>query len=439
MLPEPSITFTVPSLHDGIPIDCRVYHPGSLKASPNSPPWRKHAAIFAHPYGPLGGSYDDGVVDIAASTLLRMGFLVATFNFRGSHGSAGKTSWTSKAERADYMSVVGFLAHYVHFLDPFRRITLRRTESAPREDEFEIDGESPAKIQIHPPTPNPGEELPVMLLGGYSYGSMVTTQLPYLQTILAAFEAPTCGSPAAEIRLRAEHLADMQNTLLASARAAAVDRQAPPSPRKSLNLRVGGDESNRKSHESHRPFSIDLEDKIRHGIEELMARTKKGQKPASRGNGAVVDHLHPVPNLTVYRPAYLLVSPLQGVVRNLTTMSLPTPLSNIAKKLWNQLPARNKSPSQAENIQPPQPLSVEAEAKLVQNPTLAIYGDRDNFVSARKLRQWTSRLEGIPDSQFRAHEVSTATHFWQGKLGHTLRDAIQAYAQFLLQNTDIIK
>ncbi|KAK3989773.1 hypothetical protein QBC44DRAFT_81458 [Cladorrhinum sp. PSN332] len=437
MLPEPSITFTVPSIHDGIPIDCRVYHPESLKASPNAPPWRKHAAVFAHPYGPFGGSYDDLVVNIAAEALLRMGFLVATFNFRGSHGSAGRTSWTSKAERADYMSVVGFLAHYVHFLDPSRRITLRRTESAPREDEFELDGESPAKIQIHPPTPNLAEELPVMLLGGYSYGSMVTTQLPYLGTILAGFEAPVCGSPAAEIRLRAEHLADMQNTALASARAAAIDRQAPPSPRKSLNLRVGGDESNRKSHESHRPFSADLEEKIRHGIEELMAKTKKGQKPASRGNGAVVDHLHAVPNLTVYRPAYLLVSPLQGVVRNLTTMSFPTPLSSMAKKLWNQLPARNKASSGGDAIQTVQPVSAETETKLVQNPTLAIYGDRDNFVSARKLRQWASRLEAITDSQFRAHEVSTASHFWQGKFGRTLRDAIQAYAQFLLGDTGI--
>ncbi|KAK4162382.1 hypothetical protein QBC43DRAFT_78725 [Cladorrhinum sp. PSN259] len=438
MLPEPSITFTVPSLHDGIPIDCRVYHPESLKPSPNSPAWKKHAAIFAHPYGPLGGSYDDAVVDIAAATLLRIGFLVATFNFRGSHGSAGRTSWTSKAERADYMSVVGFLAHYVHFLDPFRRITLRRTDTAVREDEVEIDDESPAKIRIHPPTPNPAEEIPVMLLGGYSYGSMVTTQLPFLETILAGFEAPVCGSPAAEIRLRAEHLADMQNTVLASARAAAVDRQRPTSPRKSLNLRVGGDESTRKSHDSHRPLSVDLEERIRHGIEELMAKTKKGQKRAPKGQpGEVVDHLHPVPNRTVYRPAYLLVSPLQGVVRNLTTMSLPTPLSNMAKKLWNQLPARTKTATQADDVHSTQPVSAEAETKLVQNPTLAIYGDRDNFVSAKKLRQWASRLETITDSQFRAHEVSSATHFWQGKNGRTLRDAIQAYAGFLLGDTGI--
>jgi hypothetical protein len=80
--PKPSLTFTVPSLHDGLPLDCRVYHPRALAASPDAPPWQKHAAIVDHPYAPLGGCYDDPIVDLVASTLLRLGFLVATFNFR---------------------------------------------------------------------------------------------------------------------------------------------------------------------------------------------------------------------------------------------------------------------------------------------------------------------------------------------------------------------
>lgn len=82
MLPEPALTFTLPSLHDGLTLDCRVYHPQSLSASPKSPPWRKHGAIVAHPYAPLGGCYDDPVVDIVAGTLLQCGFVVGTFNFR---------------------------------------------------------------------------------------------------------------------------------------------------------------------------------------------------------------------------------------------------------------------------------------------------------------------------------------------------------------------
>lgn len=82
MLPQPTLTFTIPSLHDGTVLKCRVYHPWSLSPSPKAPPWRHDAAIVAHPYAPLGGSYDDGIVALVGTTLLRAGFLVATFNFR---------------------------------------------------------------------------------------------------------------------------------------------------------------------------------------------------------------------------------------------------------------------------------------------------------------------------------------------------------------------
>lgn len=88
LLPGPTLSFTLPSIHDGLAIDCRVYHPQSLDPSPSSPPWRKHAAVFAHPYAPLGGCYDDPVVDIAAGTLLKLGFLVGTFNFRFDYTSS---------------------------------------------------------------------------------------------------------------------------------------------------------------------------------------------------------------------------------------------------------------------------------------------------------------------------------------------------------------
>lgn len=82
MLPEPTLTLTLPSIHDGTVLDCRIFHPYSLSPSPRAPPWQKHAAVIAHPYAPLGGCYDDPVVDVVATTLLRLGFLVGTFNFR---------------------------------------------------------------------------------------------------------------------------------------------------------------------------------------------------------------------------------------------------------------------------------------------------------------------------------------------------------------------
>jgi hypothetical protein len=84
MLPPPAMSFTIPSIHDDLVLQCRVYHPACFAPSKVSElsEWRKRAAIVAHPYAPLGGCYDDPIVDVVASTILRQGFIVGTFNFR---------------------------------------------------------------------------------------------------------------------------------------------------------------------------------------------------------------------------------------------------------------------------------------------------------------------------------------------------------------------
>jgi len=76
-LPKPCYTFTIPSIHDNTPLDCRLYHPTF-----NQRKTVVSAAIVAHPYAPLGGSQDDPVVSIIGSVLLKHGFVVGTFNFR---------------------------------------------------------------------------------------------------------------------------------------------------------------------------------------------------------------------------------------------------------------------------------------------------------------------------------------------------------------------
>ncbi len=311
-------------------------------------------------------------------------------------------------------------------------------------------------VRIRPPTPGLPEPSPtvapppIMLLAGYSYGAMITSQLPSVEAIVALFDTPECGSPAAEIRLRAQHLAEMQSTLLASARAAAIDHLTPKSPRKHVGLRVGGDEENRKSHESHRSLSVELEETVRHGVAELLAKTRKGHrrshsdqgKPArhlDRASGVVEhppDRLHPLSGRTVARPAYLLVSPLQGIITNLATMTAPG-------KLWARFSARANNEAPHSDLLEPDVLarvSAEAEDKLVRNSTLAIYGDCDSFVPVRKLRDWASRMEAGQDSKFRAHEVSSATHFWaQQNVAWTLRDAVKAFAESLLDNSNTLK
>lgn len=85
-LPDPSFKFTIPSVHDDTEIACRVYHPPtSLDAGSgdsSSTTTVKKGAIVAHPYAPLGGSYDDAVVTSLAAGMLKEGLIVGTFNFR---------------------------------------------------------------------------------------------------------------------------------------------------------------------------------------------------------------------------------------------------------------------------------------------------------------------------------------------------------------------
>ncbi|KAF2089172.1 hypothetical protein K490DRAFT_37912 [Saccharata proteae CBS 121410] len=169
-LPDsPAYSFALPSLHDDTALDCRVYLPSDLSR------WHAKAAVLAHPYAPLGGSYDDPVLDGVASELLAGGWSVGMFNFsRGAGGSAGHTSWTGRPELSDYITVAGFMAHFMNEVQP------------------KDDDESEAMK---------------LLLGGYSYGSLIVARLPSTQDILSRFADSEDGSPAARVLLRAQSLA----------------------------------------------------------------------------------------------------------------------------------------------------------------------------------------------------------------------------------------
>lgn len=462
MLPEPNLTFTIPSIHDDVTtLECRVYHPQSLAASPHSPPWRRHAAVIAHPYASLGGCYDDAVVETLASTLLRQGYVVGTFNFRGAGKSTGKTSWTSKAERGDYISFAAFVYYYCHYLDPFRPqgeskspVSLASSVSSPTLPTATTDADSSIEA-----TTAESSEPPVLLLCGYSYGAMVTKLLPPVHTMLEPFATPKTASAAADIRLRAQHLAGKQNNILASARASLAED--PMSPRKAaFGMRVGGDEDSRRSqeHGGRRSFSLDAEDKIKKGVAELMQRAKSGQlhhhhhrkKKAGFGESDMpvvkeedesetrekeADVLPPVAGLMAPRVAYLLVSPPVGWATSFLTLNMGGSMSNLFAKRPKS--PRSKDKGGPSTSQSPESSEVRQEKlqKLVDNPTLVIYGDADLFVSAKRFREWAAKLQTAPGSRFRAHEVSTAGHFYveEGTM-QKLADAVGVFSGELLSS-----
>jgi pimeloyl-ACP methyl ester carboxylesterase len=91
----------------------------------------------------------------------------------------------------------------------------------------------------------------------------------------------------------------------------------------------------------------------------------------------------------IFKTGYLLVSPLQGWVNALATM-------------WS-----SKSVGK-DKIR-------ENEMKLAIDPTLALFGDSDVFVSVKRLRAWAEKLADAGKgsrSQFRRREVANAGHFW---------------------------
>ncbi|RAL62963.1 hypothetical protein DID88_004051 [Monilinia fructigena] len=242
-----------------------------------------NAAIVAHPYAPLGGSYDDGVVDLVASTILKEGFVVGTFNFRGAGSSKGHTSWSSIPEQKDYISFLGFMVTYLHHLN------------VPSSSQLPLFTQSEPQLQDLTPVPSqrvlepaydtiPGRPMsagsgiesfdlrPLLLLAGYSYGSLITINLePSHLSMLNPFQQPVSGSPYADIRSRARFLATQQNEVIETA----FSLLRVGNHRRAPGLEWVGDEDIRRaSHDMHgsgvkRSFSVEAPLKIRRSLDKV--------------------------------------------------------------------------------------------------------------------------------------------------------------------------
>lgn len=281
--------------------------------------------------------------------------------------------------------------------------------------------------------PAPPHYPPPFIMGGYSYGAMITTLLPPLPTLLAPFETPELGSAAAEIRLRAEHLADVERGVLARARVA-LEERGGASPRRS-GIRVGGTESGevRRSGDGRRSFIGGTEERIRRSIGDVVGRRRRREGGEGEGReGKEVEGMRRLESagLVVPKAAYLLVSPLQGVITHLATMSfLPSKFS-----FPFRTPSRHIESGETNSPDEDRAEIFPEDLKLTENPTLAIFGDRDGFVPASRLRAWAGRMQGVRGSRFHAVEVSTGGHFWieEGVLGK-LVGAVKGFSGGLLR------
>ncbi|KAJ8070131.1 hypothetical protein OCU04_000523 [Sclerotinia nivalis] len=453
MLPPPTLSFTIPSIHDNSSLECRIYHPACLVPTSISQaiPWRKRAAIVAHPYAPLGGSYDDAVVDLVASTVLKEGFVVGTFNFRGAGSSKGHTSWSSLPEQKDYISFIGFIVTYLHHLTvPYSSSPPSFTQSDPQlQDLAPIQSHGPlettndsssGKLTSAGPSLGGFEAQPILLLAGYSYGTLITINLdPSLLAILAPFQQPVSGSPYADIRSRARFLATQQNEVIETTysllragshrrgRSLQLGEQMINHKTRlsSSGVRMGGDEDIRRaSHDMHgsgvrRSFSVDAPLKVRKSVDRIKSIVHHGSPkrgwsytstPRSQDTESNVEnsdgHTHDRKVNSAgclgndIKLAYLLVSPLppDGMINNLASIGSFRPNFLFGK----------------------QSHKMEPDIKFTIDPTLVLYGTGDLFVQVKTFERWTEKLSSIckgrePGSAitFRYEEIANGEHFWR--------------------------
>ncbi|KAG0298130.1 hypothetical protein BGZ98_000320 [Dissophora globulifera] len=220
----------LPSRHDGCMLEVCLSIPTHVSSQPQT----NTGVVIAHPYGPLGGSYNNNVVgamlqwfetyplqatadDIASTSSTSsitqqqsssastaedavestaaatdapeksrdhsknrptpLACVICAFNFRGCGKSKGKTSWTGEAEREDYQTVVDFLQSGSH----------AGSSHLENMDGLRDSGTStPAPVWSGKVFDEMGQEIAVprlpfmsrFILSGYSYGGMIASTIP---------------------------------------------------------------------------------------------------------------------------------------------------------------------------------------------------------------------------------------------------------------------
>lgn len=251
----------------------------------------------------------------------------------------------------------------------------------------------------------PATENCTLILGGYSYGSLIAKNLPPLQVVEAMFASPSAGSAQAEIILRAKDLSkdhvDKQQSVKRSIR-------GRNSLRASASLVVGGNESgassNRASRESSRR-SLDLEG-VRKSVDRMRKRSSKrvsGKHDSGDSNQREIRQAFAI----TPRICYLLVSPLLAPITSFLSMSSKLKLPAALTKGTGDTCSADQ---------------------LMLHPSCCVFGHQDIFTSHKRLEKWAVKHQKESESQFSWYSVEQAGHFWQEEGADLrLKDAIERW------------
>lgn len=275
-----------------------------------------------------------------------------------------------------------------------------------------------------------------LILGGYSYGSLLTTYLPSVTILLDRFACASDGTPEARIKSQALDLAAQWNQSTASVDAArartsvGVPDLITAQPTQPGFMSMGGEAPGREGQQRTSVESGKSFDFVRQSLDRSRRRLglrKSGSgfqrsRPSTAGEAAAAStHDHVI----LSQICYLLISPLLPPVSLFATMfsklddhhAIHSP-SSAAPLTPPNIP---HPPAQHDSLSPP-------DRNLASHPTLAIYGTQDFFCSHRKLRTWAENLATQPHSRFRFREISHAGHFWQeGGADRELRRGIREW------------
>ncbi len=276
--------------------------------------------------------------------------------------------------------------HYLSHLRPRLALDLNLTP-----------GLSPISPNQLGSSPTHDDECPIVILGGYSYGSLILRHLPPVPTILQPFSAPVSGTAAEEIVLRARKLADQSNLewinltrddTRARRKSRAGNESRPP-------VTMGGEETSPEKRRSSRDVRRSLEGGRLEIRTRLSHRRRESHEPGPQPdtNSATIT----MPNVR-----YLLISPLTP-----PTSALAAPA--LIHRFWS------RSKDGCQDV-------------IGKHISLAIYGDQDIFASAKKIRDWAEQLKAEPTSRFSSVEVTGAGHFWhESGVEARLRSALKEW------------
>lgn len=260
-----------------------------------------------------------------------------------------------------------------------------------------------------------------LILGGYSYGSLVVTQLPSTSEILAMFRETQVSNWVSDILKRAKDLAHETNISLSN-QADTRGRLPDPSIRRQHkrqsssqhSIVYGGSDSPSPADRHSTDFvhkGMEVPARIKHAMHRNHKHSSPSTPKLSRGSSertistGNVPTLESLPHVLTH---YLLISPLLPPLSNLLS------LSTLNLMFWRH----------ADHI----------AHNLVRHPTLVIFGTKDVFTSSHKLDTWCKKMNALssqtagPDGKscFRWKKVEGAGHFWrehgvEAQLTHSLR------------------